>query len=93
MSIKIRRTSVFQLLVTAFTFFGASISLFAAASSLSRSGIEIAGVDFAGQSAFSIAAAVLCVVGSVCLGVGSVRLDMRIRASKASAVALAQDRA
>ena len=85
--------SIRKLLVTAFVFFGASVLMFAAASSLGWSGIEIAGVGSVGQSALSIVAAVLCVVGSVCLGVGSVRLDMRIRASKTKPVALAQHRA
>lgn len=91
MSREIRRASGFQLLVAAFVFLGASVSLFAAASSLGQSGIEVAGFGFVGKPAFSIVAAVLCLGGSVCLAMGSVRLDRRIRASKAGIAVFAQD--
>ncbi|HET6633083.1 MAG TPA: hypothetical protein VFG73_10305 [Rhodanobacteraceae bacterium] len=92
MSTKLRGTSTFEWLISALVFFCASFALFTADFSLGRSVIEIAGVGSVGQSTLGIAAAVLCVMGSVCLAVGSVRLDKRMRARKTGVVALAQNR-
>lgn len=90
MSINIRGASPYHWLINAFVLFCASFALFSAGFSLSASGIQVAGVDSVGPSGFGITAAGLCVLGSICLGVGSVLLDRRIRARKGAGARLPQ---
>ena len=82
MSNKIRRVSILQWFVGTLIFWLAASQLFQASTALGQSVMPIAGVGSIGQSQLAIAGAVLCGLGSICLGVGSVLLDKRIRARK-----------
>lgn len=86
MSINLRRPSASKCLISAFVFFATSFTLFQAAFRLGESRIQIVGFGYIGPPELAIAGAALCVLGSVCLGAGSVLLDKRMRVRKAAAV-------
>lgn len=90
MSNKIRSATIIQWCIATLVFWAASVQLFQASTAVGQSALPLAGLGSIRQSQLAITGAVLCGLGSICLGVGSVLIDKRIRARKKLSTAVSR---